>query len=139
MENFIIHARPESRILIIRGHKVMLDVDLAEMYGIPTKRLNEQVKRNFKRFPVDFMFQLTQEEAEFLRSQIATSKKGSGGRRYLPLAFTELGVAMLSTVLNSERAILVNIEIMRAFVRLRQVLSKHKDLTRNLSRWIFCF
>jgi hypothetical protein len=111
MENFIIHARPESRILIIRGHKVMLDVDLAEMYGIPTKRLNEQVKRNFKRFPVDFMFQLTQEEAEFLRSQIATSKKGSGGRRYLPLAFTELGVAMLSTVLNSERAILVNIEI----------------------------
>jgi len=132
MENFIIHARPESRILIIRGHKVMLDVDLAEMYGIPTKRLNEQVKRNFKRFPVDFMFQLTQEEAEFLRSQIATSKKGSGGRRYLPLAFTELGVAMLSTVLNSERAILVNIEIMRAFVRLRQVLSKHKDLTRKL-------
>jgi hypothetical protein len=132
VESFISHVRPESRILIIRGHKVMLDVDLAEMYGIPTKRLNEQIKRNLKRFPIDFMFQLTKDEAEFLRSQIATSKKGSGGRRYLPLAFTELGVAMLSSVLNSERAILVNVEIMRAFVRLRQVLSTHKDMARKL-------
>jgi len=122
----------EALILALRGQRVLLDSDLARIYGVPTKRLNEQVNRNKSRFPPDFMFQLTKVEVEFLRSQIATSKKGRGGRRYAPLAFTEQGVAMLSTVLNSERAILVNVEIMRAFVRLRQIMSTHKDLARKL-------
>ena len=94
----------ERRIYLIRGHKVMIDVDLAELYDVPTKRLNEQVRRNSKRFPVDFMFQLTKVEAEALRSQFATSRSGHGGRRSLPYAFTEQGVAMLSSVLNSDRA-----------------------------------
>jgi len=106
--------------------------DLAELYGVTTKRLNEQVKRNSARFPEDFMFQLTVSETEILRSQIATSKKGGGGRRYSPYGFTEQGVAMLSSVLNSERAIQVNIEIMRAFVRLRRMLASHADLARKL-------
>jgi hypothetical protein len=110
----------------------MLDSHLAFLYGVPTKRLNEQVRRNISRFPDDFMFQLTDDEYELLRSQNATSKSGSGGRRYLPLAFTEQGVAMLSTVLNSERAIQVNIAIMRAFVKLREMLSTHKDLALKL-------
>ena len=122
----------EGMILALRGQKIILDYDLARIYGVPTKRLNEQVNRNKLRFPSDFMFQLTKEEDVFLRSQIATSKKGRGGRRYLPLAFTEQGVAMLSTVLNSEKAILVNIEIMRAFVRFRQFLVTHKALARKL-------
>src|SRR5262245_20394760 len=100
----------EKRILLIRGQKVMLDSEFAKIYGVGTKRLNEQVKRNFKRFPPDFMFQLTAEEAEFLRSHFATSNDKRGGRRYLPYAFTEQGVAMLSSVLNSNRAILVNVE-----------------------------
>ncbi len=91
----------------------MIDVDLAELYELPTKRFNQQVRRNLNRFPEDFMFQLTKEEADSLRSQFATSKTGRGGRRYLPYAFTEQGVAMLSSVLNSERAIEVNIAIMR--------------------------
>ena len=99
----------ERRIYLIRGQKVMVDEDLAELYEVPTHRLNEQVKRNRKRFPKDFMFQLTKEEAHFLRSQIAISKSGRGGRRSLPNVFTEQGVAMLSSVLNSERAIEVNI------------------------------
>src|SRR3989337_836613 len=115
---------------MIRGQKVMLDVDLAAIYGVTTKRLNEQVRRNLRRFPSDFMFQLTSEEAESLRSQIATSKRG--GRRYLPYVFTEQGVAMLSSVLNSERAIEVNILIMRAFVKLREMLATHKDLAKKL-------
>ena len=122
----------ERSILLIRGQKVMLDTGLAELYGVATRRLNEQVRRNIKRFPGDFMFQLTPEEMESLRSQIATSKKGRGGRRYLPFVFTEQGVAMLSSVLNSERAIQVNVEIMRAFVRLREMMSTHKDLARKL-------
>jgi hypothetical protein len=100
----------ERSILLIRGHKVLIDVHLATLYGVTTKRLNEQVKRNRARFPEDFMFQLTAEEVASLRSQFATSNKGRGGRRYAPYAFTEQGVAMLSTVLNSERAIQVNIE-----------------------------
>ena len=121
----------ERRIYFIRGHKVMIDVDLAELYELPTKRFNQQVRRNLKRFPKDFMFQLTKTEAESLRSQFATSKEtptnqgglrsqfatsntGRGGRRYLPFAFTEQGVAMLSSVLNSERAIEVNIAIMNS-------------------------
>jgi hypothetical protein len=120
----------EREIYLIRGHKVMLDSNLAQLYAVPTKRLNEQVRRNLRRFPADFMFQLTDEEVSPLRSQIATSKRG--GRRYLPYAFTEQGVAMLSTVLNSERAIEVNILIMRAFVRLRGMISSHKDLARRL-------
>jgi hypothetical protein len=124
--------RIEKAILIIRDQKVMLDQDLAALYGVPTKRLNEQVKRNLARFPEDFMFQLTAEEAEALRSQIATSKPARGGRRYLPFAFTEQGVAMLSSVLNSDRAIEVNIAIVRAFVRLREILATHKDLAKKL-------
>jgi hypothetical protein len=102
-------------ILLIRGHKVMLDADLAVLYSGTTKRLNEQVRRNIARFPRDFLFQLTRGEVESLRSQFATSNIGRDGRRYAPPVFTEQGIAMLSTVLNSERAIQVNIEIMRAF------------------------
>jgi hypothetical protein len=123
----------EQKIYLIRGHKVMLDSDLAKLYGVTTKRLNEQVKRNKKRFPSDFMFKLKKDESESLRSQSATSKPGRGGRTYLPYAFTEQGVAMLSSVLNSERAILVNIEIMRTFTKLRMMLASHEDLKRKLT------
>ncbi|MEK7332993.1 MAG: ORF6N domain-containing protein [Nitrospirota bacterium] len=122
----------ERKIYLIRGHKVMLDSDLAKLYEVPTRRLNEQVKRNISRFPADFMFQLTDEEADNLRSQIATSSSAHGGRRYLPFVFTEQGVAMLSSVLNSERAVQVNIAIMRAFVKLRELMATHKDLARKL-------
>ena len=122
----------DRQILLIRSHKVLLDVHLAALYGVTTKRLNEQVRRNRSRFPDDFMLQLTSEEVESLRSQNATSKRGRGGRRYAPYVFTEQGVAMLSTVLNSERAIQVNIEIMRAFVRLRQLLASNDQLARKL-------
>jgi ORF6N domain len=111
----------------------MVDFDLAELYGVPTKRLNERVSRNKKRFPKDFMFRLTKPEAESLRSQIATSNIGRGGRRYLPYAFTEQGVAMLSSVLSSEQAIEVNIAIMRAFVRLRQMLETNEELNRKFA------
>lgn len=104
----------ERRIYLIRAQKVMIDSDLADLYGVATFRLNESVKRNRKRFPADFMFQLNRKEADVLTSQIAMSKKGRGGRRTLPYAFTEQGVAMLSSVLNSERAIEVNIAVMRA-------------------------
>lgn len=123
----------EDRIHLIRGQKVMLDSDLAVLYGVPTFRLNEQVKRNRKRFPEDFMFQLTGAEAAALTSQFAMSNNGRGGRRTLPYAFTEQGVAMLSSVLNSERAIEVNIAIMRAFIRLRSVLAVHKVLARKIA------
>jgi hypothetical protein len=118
---------------LIRGQKVMVDEDLAELYEVPTKRLNQQVSRNRKRFPEDFMFRLTKTEGEALRLQIATSKKGRGGRRSLPYAFTEQGVAMLSSVLNSERAIDVNITIMRAFVKLRQMLETNEELNRKFA------
>ena len=133
--------RVERRILLLRGVKVMLDSDLAELYGVSTKRLNQQARRNAERFPSDFMFQLTEEEIENLRSQFATSSLRSqfaiskhvyGGRRYLPLVFTEQGVAMLSSVLRSRKAVLVNVAIMRAFVRLRELLATHKDLARKL-------
>ena len=117
-------------ILLIRGHKVMLDQDLAYLYGVATKVLNQAVRRNRSRFPEDFMFQLTREEAWLLRSQIVTLE--SRQIRYLPYAFTEQGVAMLSSVLRSERAVCVNIEIMRAFVQLRQMLLSHADLARKL-------
>ena len=122
----------EKAIYLIRGEKVMLDHDLALLYGVETKVLNRAVKRNLQRFPSDFMFQLTAEEADRLRCQIGTSNEGRGGRRYLPYVFTEQGVAMLSSVLNSERAILVNIEIMRAFVKLRQMLASNAELSRRL-------
>lgn len=108
----------------------MTDVDLGLLYGVPTKRLNEQVKRNIKRFPLDFMFQLTLKETVGLRSHFATSKRG--GRRYRPFVFTEQGVAMLSSVLNSERAISVNIQIMRAFVKLRKIIGSNEALARKV-------
>lgn len=122
----------QSKIYLIRGTKVMLDSDLASLYGVPTHRLNEAVRRNLKRFPLDFMFQLTREENEVLISQIAISKPGSGGRRKLPRVSTEQGVAMLSSVLRSDRAIETNIVIMRAFTRLRNFLAHHKDLAAKL-------
>ncbi len=133
MESLVPLERIEKRIFVFRGHKVMLDSDLADLYGGSTKRLNEQVRRNIKRFPADFMIQLTDEEANALRSQIVTLKPGRGKhRKYLPYAFTEQGVAMLSSILNSERAILVNIEIMRAFIRLRAMAFSYKELARKV-------
>jgi len=120
-----------KKISLIRGLKVMLDSDLAELYGVKTKELNKAVQRNKNRFPQDFMFRLTEKELGVLRFQIGTSK-GSGGRRYLPYVFTQEGVAMLSSVLRSQRAVRVNVQIMRAFVRLRDILAVHKDLARRL-------
>ena len=120
----------ESRIFVIRGQRVMMDSDLARLYGVKAKALLQAVKRNIERFPEDFMFQLNGTEHEILRSQFVTSSWG--GRRYLPYAFTEQGVAMLSSVLNSKRAIQVNIAIMRAFVRLREILLTHKDLAAKI-------
>jgi hypothetical protein len=118
----------------VRGSRVMLDADLAALYEVEVKALNQAVKRNIERFPGDFMFQLTHEEAEFLRSQSVTLKSGRGQhRKYLPYAFTEQGVAMLSSVLRSQRAVQVNIEIMRAFVRLRRLLMSHADLAQKLA------
>jgi len=122
----------EKRILVVRDRQVMLDEDLADLYGVETKRLIQQVKRNLKRFPEDFMFQLDRAEAETLRSQIATSNNGRGGRRYAPYVFTEQGVAMLSGVLRSERAIAVNVEIMRAFVELRRAAASYTALETRL-------
>ncbi len=120
----------EKHILIIRSQKVMIDSDLAELYGVTTKVLIQAVKRNSERFPEDFMFQLNNQEVTVLRSQIVTSRWG--GRRYAPYAFTEQGVAMLSSVLNSDRAIKVNIEIMRTFVKLREMIASHKELAKRL-------
>ncbi|PYP73272.1 MAG: DNA-binding protein [Gemmatimonadetes bacterium] len=124
--------RVERRIFLIRGEKVMLDSDLAEMYGVVTKTLNRAVRRNRERFPSDFMFELRVKEIALLRYQFGTSNAGRGGRRYRPFVFTEQGVAMLSSVLHSDRAIQVNIAIMRAFVRLRRLLATHRDLARKL-------
>lgn len=120
------------RIFLIRGQKVMLDADLAELYQVETKAMNRSILRNIERFPEDFMFQLTADEYDSLRYQIGTSNIGRGGRRYLPYAFTELGVAMLSSVLKSDRAIQMNIFIIRAFVKLRELLSTHKEFARKL-------
>ena len=125
MKSDALAVQVERRILLIRGQKVMLDADLAELYGVPTKSLNLAVKRNDERFPEDFMFQLTGDEAAGL--------SGRGGRRYRPYAFTEQGVAMLSSVLRSLRAVQVNIAIMRTFVRLREMLLSHADLARKLA------
>lgn len=121
-----------GKILLLRGMKVMLDRDLAELYGVETKLLKRQVRRNIDRFPEDFMFELTPEELSNWRCQFGTSKSDKMGLRYPPLAFTEQGVAMLSSVLNSKRAIQVNIQIMRAFNRLRQMLASHEDLRRKI-------
>jgi phage regulator Rha-like protein len=123
--------RIEEAILLVRGHKVLVDADLAALYGVETRSLVQAVKRNIQRFPSDFMFQLNQDEFAALRSQIVISK-GKGGRRYLPYVFTEQGVAMLSSVLNSERAIQVNIAVMRVFVRLREFVATHKELAAKL-------
>ena len=123
--------RIERSILLIREYKVLLDVDLAELYEVSTKALVQAMNRNKERFPEDFAFQLSEEEWENLRSHSVTSRS-HGGRRYRPYAFTEQGVAMLSSVLRSKRAVLVNVEIMRTFVRLREILASHKDLARKL-------
>ncbi|MFH1664856.1 MAG: ORF6N domain-containing protein [Candidatus Omnitrophota bacterium] len=129
-QNMIPRETIENRILLIREKKVMLDSDLAKMYGVLTKSLNLAVKRNIARFPEDFMFQLSKQESESLRFHFETSKRG--GRRYCPYAFTEHGILMLSSVLKSERAIQVNIAIMRVFVKLKEMLSTHKDLVCKL-------
>ncbi|KWT83661.1 MULTISPECIES: ORF6N domain-containing protein [unclassified Variovorax] len=123
----------ESRILALREQRVMLDADLAVLYDVQTKVLVQAVKRNAERFPSDFMFQLSPEEWTGLRSQTVTSNTGRGGRRTAPYVFTEQGVAMLSSVLNSARAIAVNIEIMRTFVRVRALATTHQDLAKRLS------
>ncbi len=122
----------ESRILVLREQKVILDTDLAELYGVPVKRLNEQVKRNQERFPPDFMFRLSGEESDALRSQSATSKTGHGGRRYAPYAFTEHGAIMAATVLNSERAVEMSVFVVRAFVRLREMLATNQQLASKI-------
>ncbi len=123
----------ESRILILRHQKVILDADLAELYGVSVKRLNQQVKRNRDRFPDDFMFRLTAKEDAALRSQIATSKKGRGGRRYVPYAFTEHGAIMAATILNSGRAVKMSLFVVRAFVRLREMLSTNHQVANKIA------
>lgn len=125
--------RVERSIRLIRGDKVILDHDLADLYGVDVKRLNEQVKRNLDRFPADFMFQLTNQEFKDLKLQTGTPSQW-GGRRIPPYAFSEQGVAMLSSVLKSPRAVQVNIEIMRTFVRLRKILASHADLAEQLEQ-----
>ena len=122
-----------SRILALRSQRVMLDAELAALYGVETKVLVQAIKRNLERFPADFMFQLSAEEFANLRSQFVTSSSGYGGRRYAPYAFTEQGVAMLSSVLNSPRAIAINIEIMRAFVQIRAMAATHQDFAKQLT------
>lgn len=123
----------QRAVVRIHGQNVMLDSDLASLYQVEVKVLNQAVKRNRQRFPPDFMFQLTAREATSLRSQFVTAKTGRGGRRTLPYAFTEQGVAMLSSILRSERAVRVNITIMRAFVQLRRILGSSEELTRKLA------
>jgi hypothetical protein len=130
--SLILSESIEKAIYLIRCEKVIVDRDLASLYEVETKMLNRAVKRNLKRFASDFMFQLTADEADVLRYQIGTSKESRGGRRYPPYVFTEQGVAMLSSVLNSERAVLVNIEIMRTFVKLRRMLSSNAELSGRL-------
>ncbi|MFH0773904.1 MAG: ORF6N domain-containing protein [bacterium] len=133
MSELIPIERIDVKILLIREQKVMLDRDLAELYGVETKMLKRAVKRNINRFPEDFMFELTKEESQSLRFHFGTLKLKRGEHsKYLPYAFTEQGVAMLSSVLNSERAILVNIQIMRAFTRLRRILASHEDLRKKI-------
>ncbi len=123
----------QSRILVIRGVRVILDSDLATLYRVPAKRLNEAVRRNAERFPTDFLFQLTSQEVANLRSQFATSSSAHGGRRYLPYAFTEHGALMAANVLNSPGAITMSVQVIRAFVQLRQLLINHKALAVKLA------
>lgn len=123
----------QGRIKVLREQRVLIDADLAFLYGVQTKVLVQSVKRNISRFPADFMFQLTADEFAALRSQAVTSKQGRGGRRTLPYAFTEQGVAMLSSVLNSEQAVAINVEIMRIFVQVRELSVTHRDLAQRLA------
>jgi len=123
----------ESRILILRHQRVILDSDLAELYGVSVKQLNQQIKRNRERFPVDFTFQLTAKEDQILRSQIVTSSKKHGGRRYPPYAFTEHGAIMAATVLNSKQAIEMSVFVVRAFVRMREMLAKNRQLAAKIN------
>jgi len=132
-EGGILQERIISKISVVRGKKVMLDSDLANLYEVPTKVLNQSVKRNIRRFPKDFMFRITKNEYAILRSQFVTLKQGRH-RKYLPYVFTEQGVAMLSSVLNSERAIEVNIAIMKTFVKLREMLSTHEELKEKIEQ-----
>ncbi len=131
MPDIIPIERIASMIYLIRDIRVMLDRDLAALYGVETKALKQAVRRNIKRFPKDFMFELTKEEFKNWRSQFVTSNRDKKGLRYSPMAFTEQGMAMLSSVLNSDRAIQVNIQVMRAFTKLREMLSTHEDLRRK--------
>ncbi len=134
MESLIPLEGIEQRIYLIRGHKVMLSTELARLYDVEPRVLVQAVKRNIKRFPSDFMFSLTRDEANSLRSQIVILNKARGSNiKYLPYAFTEQGVAMLSGVLNSDRAIAVNVAIMRAFVKLREMIASHRDLAQRLN------
>lgn len=126
-------AAVQARILVIRGRQVMLDQDLSELYGVDTGALTRAVRRNGDRFPADFMFRLTKEEYADLKCQFGISSDGHGGRRHSPYAFTEQGVAMLSSVLRSKRAVAVNIEIMRAFVEIRQAAASYKELEKRIS------
>jgi phage regulator Rha-like protein len=130
----VIDTKIVDKIYMVRGQKVMLDRDLAEMYGVETKNLNQAIKRNLSRFPEDFMFQLTKDEHESLRLQIGTSKEGRGGVRYLPYAFTEQGVAMLSSVLSSDTAIQVNIQIIRVFTKMKQALLDNKEILLRIEK-----
>jgi phage regulator Rha-like protein len=123
----------ESRILFLRHQRVILDADIAELYGVTVKVLNQQIKRNRERFPPDFVFQLNAKEHEVLRSQIVTSKEGRGGRRYTPYAFTEHGAIMAATVLNSERAVQMSVFVVRAFVRLREMLATNRRLAGKIN------
>jgi len=133
MNSLIPVERIEQMIFNIRGQRVMLDADLAALYGVPTKRLNEQVRRNKNRFPSEFMFVLTRQEHINLRSQIATSRSSWGGPRYAPMAFTEHGAIMLASVLNSKRANEAIIYVVRAFVRMREFLATHKEISQKLA------
>ena len=132
-QNGTLARRVDSRILVLRRKKVILDSDLAELYGVPSKRLNQQVTRNANRFPDDFRFRLSRKEYDSLRLQIATSKTGRGGRRYLPFAFTEHGAIMAATVLNSKRAIQMSIFVVRAFVRMREALAANQQIVAKLT------
>jgi len=127
-------AKIENLIYIVRGQRVMLDFHLAEMYGVPTRTLNQAVRRNLERFPADFMFQLTKQEVTNLKSQFVISSFSYGGRRSLPLVFTEHGAIMAANVLNSDRAVSASVYVVRAFVKLREVLASHKELARKLKQ-----
>jgi hypothetical protein len=122
----------ERKIFILRGKKIMIDRDLAELYGVSTAALNQAVKRNIDRFPEDFIFEFSKEEKDWWRSQFVTSKEAWGGTRHIPLAFTEQGIAMLSSVLRSKRAVSVNVQIMRTFIRLREYMRDNADIRRKL-------